>query len=76
MYLDLHIGTYHFSFLSSDYQIINVPDIVCLHLIKNSNHSYEFKAFFYQSKAILSCGPYRTKSKLYDVVQFYLQEFL
>lgn len=59
-----------------NFQKIVIEGVVVLDIVKHHNHRYDFDAFFYSSKRIISGRTYRTKKELYGAIQKLLQEEL
>lgn len=57
-------------------QKIIVDGVAVLDICKVHNHRYDFKAFFYRSKRIVTCCSYSSKLKLHGAIQKLLQEEL
>ena len=66
---------YSFGFLNnSDFNKLVFKNEFVIYLIKNHNHSYYFKAFFYHTERIYVSSIYLTKKELYIAVQNILKE--
>ena len=70
-------GVIHsYRFLPTDFQVIDLPDVVHLEIFKEHNHSYYFAAFSYRTRLICFPKYFRSKKDLYAGVQFFLQQEL
>lgn len=76
MNLWIDVGEYRFYFMPGSSQRIEVPGVVIIDLFKHHNHSYSYKAFFYDKKVIVSACYCNSKTKLYGAVQNLLKQFL
>lgn len=80
LYVDIQINNviYSSSLLCNNslYDRITIDNEFIIDVFKVHNHSYYFKAFFYNSKRIYSPHYFSTKSKLYTGIQNLLEEEL
>lgn len=79
MYLSVNTnGVIHMLSLlnATDYSRLEIDGLFIIDAYKEHNHSYKFKAFFYNSGIIYSYRYFKTKSKLYSAIQLLLQEEL
>lgn len=68
---------YSLGFLNKcEYVCLCIENEFIIHLYKEHNHCYYFKAFFYRSKRICSYHYFRSKKELYRAVQLLLKEEL
>ena len=73
-YMDCY---YSYSFDDSlDFWRMELPNEFVIDIFKEHNHSYYFKAFFYNSKRIYSNIYCNSKYKLFGAIQKLLQEEL
>lgn len=75
--VEVESSCFCFDFLSyRDSSRIELDGHFIIDLYKHHNHSYSFKAFFYNSKRIYSRIYCQSKSKLFGAVQELLQQEL
>ena len=79
MRLDLnyfHNGIcYQFGILNnnSTYDVIELPGVFIIYVLKRHNHNYCFKGFLYESKYIYCSDIISTKEKLFCAIQNFLK---
>lgn len=66
-----------YSLLSGeDFTFIYLPNHFVIYVFKEHNHSYYFRAFFYNSLHIISDTFCSSKTKLYSAIQYCLKKEL